>query len=446
MPMGRGQLVFACVVFFSIFLAGCNIVGTLEKTGCKMLPAGDMKDHCWQDAAVRLSMPSICYFIKGYKFGVVDNSPPMTKCFLRIAEKEKDPFICGKIVEGHPNGYTKDDCYMATAVAAKNYAFCDFIQNNESRGFGMFIISRDECYKQVGERPVYCAGEKEQVNCLSAKAIDLLDVSICADAEKKADQQLCLMNAIEGIQKKLMADDKAGWSSDQCKRFNDPTLKYTCSILAVAAFRQNEACGNILETQYNEMCKLLIQSQKELSSDYKEADKEKAIAECDKFTIDTFKGACLVSFGQELALTASNEADKALRDPLQMDAIEFYARGCNLIINKDTPPEAGFICIMLPSNVMAPEYCAKYKDEDVKDFCFELDAMDTGDCSKITDAENKKDCGNVAVVYYNAMRKRCGKLQGKEYETCQENFKTGFFMTGLGVRMPETMQKFMSGK
>jgi hypothetical protein len=442
--VGLKLYAIAVLAVLSVLLTGCSIVGTLEKTGCKMLPAGDLKDHCWQDAAVRLSMPSICYFIKGYKFDVVENSPPMTKCFLRIAEKEHDPFICEKIVEGHPNGYTKDDCRMATAIAAKNTAFCDLMQNNESRGFGIQIISRDECYRQVGERPVYCEGSKEPSKCLSQAAIDMLDVTICEDASAAKDQQICLMNAIEGIQNALVNGSNRDWNSDQCRNFNDPNLKYTCSIFAVAAFGQNKACGNILETQYNELCKLLIQYQKTLPSAYTEKDREKATAECGKFTIEMFKAACLISFGHEIELTASNE-DSATRTVMNKDALEFYMKGCDIISDKDIPPEAGFICIMLPSNVIEPQYCGKYDEQKMNDICYEVAAMESGDCSKITDSELKTDCKENALIYYKAMRKRCGSLAGDNYKNCQEQFKEGFFMQGLGVRMPETMQKFMSG-
>jgi hypothetical protein len=442
--MEKFQLI-AILAICSLFLAGCSVVGTLEKTGCKLLPAGNTKDHCWQDAAVRLSMPSICYFIQGYKFGGVANSPPMTKCFLRIAEKEHDPFICEKIIEGHPNGYTRDDCRMATAIAAKNTAFCDLVENNESRGFGMEIISRDACYMQVGQRPSYCEGSKEPAKCISAAAIEMLDVSICEDAPGVKDQQLCLMNAIEGIQAMMINGSDKGWSSDQCKRFNDPNLKYMCSIWAVAAFEQDKACGNILETQYNELCKLMVQYHRTLPEKYSEKEKEKAIADCDKFTIEEFKSMCLLSFGHELELTAGNEGPGDSKDIMNKDAVEFYIKGCDMLDEKQQPPEAMFICIMLPSNIVEKSFCGSYTDR-VKDLCLELVAMETGDCSKISDGEIRSDCKDGALVYYKAQQKRCGSLKGAAYEDCKESFKTGFFLQGLGVRIPETMQKFMNGK
>jgi hypothetical protein len=431
-----------------MLLTGCNAVGTLEKTGCKLLPAGNTKDHCWQDAAVRLSMPSVCYFIKGYKFDVVDNSPPMTKCFLRIAEKEKDATICNHIVEGHPNGYTKDDCYLATAIAAKNTGFCDLIQNNESR-MGV-VNSRESCYLSVGQRPTYCADSKEPAKCLSAIAIDMIDVSICEDASEKKDESLCLMNAIEGIQKKIMGTDNLDWNAEQCKKFNDPNLKYSCSLLAVAAFQKDAACNNILETQYNELCKLFIQFHKELPSKYTDTEKQKAITECGKFTILEFKGICMLAFGHELELTAGNEGPGSDRNEMYIDAIEFYFNGCKLVgaFEKDTPAEAAFVCMLLPGNILEPSFCANYKENDVKDFCYVLAAMQTGDCSNVKDSDAKTECKDIILPYYQAQERVCGKLRtdAEKHSECQKEYTTGYFMERLGVRMTETMKNFMKGK
>jgi hypothetical protein len=438
------------IVLFSFLVSGCSIIGTLEKTGCKLLPDGNTKDHCWQDAAVRLSMPSICYFIQGYKFGVVDNSPPMTKCFLRIAEKEKDPTICEKIVEGHPNGYTKIDCYLATAVAAKNTAFCDLIDKNESRGFGMFLTSREQCYLDAGSRPKYCSGESDMAKCLSAAAINMLDVTICEDGTTPTIKQMCLLNAIEGMQNRLTGNSNLSWNSAQCAKLNDPNLKYSCSILAVAAFQQNSACDNILETQYNELCRLMVQFQKTLPEKYSDAEKQKAINECAKFSIGQFKGFCLFSFGHELELTASNEGPGNDRDRMETDAIEMYLQGCELMGAKDDTigPEAGFICILLPGNLLEPRHCPTYNDLKIKDLCYELAAMQTGDCSKIQEAETKSDCKDGILTYYKAQEKICAKLKNDagKYRECQKDYAEGNFMQQLGVKMPDTMKKFMSGK
>jgi hypothetical protein len=445
----KKTLFLIILIIFSLLTTGCSIIGTLEKTGCKLLPAGNLKDHCWQDAAVRLSMPSVCYFIQGYKFGIVENSPPMTKCFLRIAEKEKDTSYCKHIVEGHPNGYTKADCYMATAIAAKNPGFCDLITVNESRGFGSFLTSREECYLQVGKRPVYCSGSEDQTKCLSAAAINMLDVTICEDGDKTSIKQMCLLNAMEGIQKKMMGNDSTGWNSAQCARFNDPNLKYTCAIFAVAAFQQDNACNLILETQYNEVCKLMVQFQKTLPNKYDEKEKEKATVACGKFTIQQFKGACLFSFGHELELTAGNEGPGDDRKIMEKDAIEFYFKGCTLMgaDEKDMSPEAGFMCVMLPYNILELEYCQEYKDQNTKDDCYAIAAMRTGDCSKIQDSETKADCKDGSLEYYKKQEKVCSRKKGnsEEYRDCQKTYAEGFFMQQLGVSMPETMKKFMKG-
>jgi hypothetical protein len=447
--MNKKILFLFILIILSILTTGCSVIGTLEKTGCKLLPAGNLKDHCWQDAAVRLSMPSICYFIQGYKFGVVENSPPMTKCFLRIAEKERDVSYCKHIVEGHPNGYTKNDCYMAAAVAAKNQGFCDLITVNESRGFGLILVSREACYSQVGKRPTYCVGESDQTKCLSAAAISMLDVTICEDGKTASIKQMCLLNAIEGIQQKMIGNDSADWNSAQCGRFNDPNLKYTCAIFAVAAFEKNEVCSIILETQYNEICKLMGQFHKTLPSKYDEKEKDKATAACNKFTIPEFKGACLFSFGHELELTAGNEAPGDDRKMMEKDAIEFYYKGCDLMgkDEKDISPEAGFMCIMMPYNVLEPEYCPEYKEKDMRDFCYTIAAMRTGDCSKIEDAESKQDCKEGSLEFYKAQEKICGKKKNnpEEYKTCQKDYAAGFFMQQLGVSMPEPMKRFMKG-
>lgn len=451
----RSVLIILVLIAFSFLITGCSVIGSLEKTGCKLLPAGNTKDHCWQDAAVRLSMPSICYFIKGYKFGVVDNSPPMTKCFMRIAEKDRDINICEHIVEGHPNGYTKIDCYWAAAIAAKSYGYCDYIEENQSRGFGMEMKSREACYAAVANRPAYCADSSdkqssEKLNCLSATAIDMVDVTVCEDAGTSKDKQLCLANAIEGIQTKMINDSKIFWRGEQCKQFNDPNLKYSCAIWATAAFDYSYTCDYILETQFNELCKLVAQFTKTIPSKYTDEEKTKAVTECNKFSIPEFKGFCLITFGHELELTASNEGAGEDRDKMEMDAIEFYYNGCAILDEKDKnlPAEATFVCVFSPLNLVQKKFCSEYKDTDLKDYCYTLDAMHTGDCSNVVSSEHRSDCKDSAIPYFKASEKICAKYKtdATKYSECQEDYTTGFFMQQLGVRMPETMKKFMKGK
>ncbi|MDT8358448.1 MAG: hypothetical protein RQ758_08110 [Methanomicrobiaceae archaeon] len=138
--------VLLCMVAF-IFSCGCGetldeVVGSAEEVACGGLSGSD-RDHCYQDAAVRKSDPSLCEEI--------EYGPPRSKCYLRIAEKEGDSALCGKLMiyPGSSGEYSRLECYQRVAVTKKDPAYCDMM-GTHSAGMLSGEYNREGCYRAIG--------------------------------------------------------------------------------------------------------------------------------------------------------------------------------------------------------------------------------------------------------------------------------------------------------
>lgn len=138
--------VFLCTGAF-IFSCGCDetldeVVGSAEEVACGGLSGSD-RDHCYQDAAVRMSDPSLCEEI--------EYGPPRSKCYMRIAEKEGDSDLCEKLMiyPGSSGEYSRLECYQKVAVTTDDPAYCDMM-GTDSAWMLSGEYNREGCYRAIG--------------------------------------------------------------------------------------------------------------------------------------------------------------------------------------------------------------------------------------------------------------------------------------------------------
>ena len=111
---------FVLSLFLLLTLSGCF-------SGCVACEAGGIfaergVDHCYQWLSVQTGDTTGCEKIPGT--GFEGQNPPKDKCYLLIAEKEKDPQPCANIVGGF-NSYTQDECYQGVGAGGGSADDCD---------------------------------------------------------------------------------------------------------------------------------------------------------------------------------------------------------------------------------------------------------------------------------------------------------------------------------
>lgn len=101
-------LVGSFLVVGLVTMTGC--LGELMAVYCSFLT---VNTHCYQKAAVMSSDPELCAKVsQPEEWKKAGSNPPKDKCYLMIAEKERDPKICDNIVGGI-GSYTKEECVQA---------------------------------------------------------------------------------------------------------------------------------------------------------------------------------------------------------------------------------------------------------------------------------------------------------------------------------------------
>lgn len=124
------------LLILPFLLTGC--LGESAEIICEIMPESD---HCFQAAAGQENDPAACEKIKGSKFASGNSNPPKDKCFLQIAENTGDLTICDKI-EGGPLSYTKEVCYLGTAIKHSNPAGCKMLSGADF----------DDCKSEVSKK------------------------------------------------------------------------------------------------------------------------------------------------------------------------------------------------------------------------------------------------------------------------------------------------------
>lgn len=163
----RIGLLFASLSLF--LFAGCidDVVGNIELFICDGLE-GNEADHCYQDAAIRMSNPEVCEDVQ--------RAAPKSKCYLLVAEKTGDLETCEDITPGFAT-YDKQQCYQLIAIQTQNASICNMMGNYQHYGNDISPggISKDICLEEVeaesgcnydSECPAICEGNvKWKMGC-----------------------------------------------------------------------------------------------------------------------------------------------------------------------------------------------------------------------------------------------------------------------------------------
>jgi hypothetical protein len=145
---------YPLLVFFliaAVISSGCMeldlLLGTIEAgicTNADLSSAGVDRDHCIQDAAIRKSDEELCRDI--------ERPPPESKCYMLIAEKERDPSYCENLEDnpGPTGEYSRFECLQRVAIAAGDPSICDKMGSASASMMIGGVFNKESCLREVG--------------------------------------------------------------------------------------------------------------------------------------------------------------------------------------------------------------------------------------------------------------------------------------------------------
>lgn len=415
--MKRGLLVLLILGLFLV--AGCTFIGKIESYGCAIVPGAKNKEHCYQDAAVRMSDPATCEKILGTEWDEGDGNPRKNKCYRRIAVKELNPKLCTKLEPGR-FAETKENCYTLVAMEAFNPAICSYIEND---------FLRDDCVRRVGEVEMFCNDAEDPIKCMIDKAVELNSLLICEQLGVDILQHRCIISAMDKLYRKGESP------ATDCSFFNDASDKYVC--WTHEAFRKKKAddCKNILEPDFKKLCEISL----DLHMPWPPTDffydewRNKFNAQCSSLDDKFLQALCWYHFGNEISDSLLVEYWTDVYEDARKHGSIAMLKGCPVLIQMDLekwiPETAGDIdlnCMMNALMIVSADDC-KDLEGDSKDFCLALASTETGTCSGIGDSGVRKDCEEVFLPMHKKVAKCLeeGKWTEDSWE-CQKDVKLDF--------------------
>ncbi|MBN2458410.1 hypothetical protein JXB31_04750 [Candidatus Woesearchaeota archaeon] len=422
--------------------SGCALLGKLESVGCGILPAGKNQEHCYQDAAVRMSSPATCDKILGYGWQEGDGNPRRNKCYRRIAVKTNDPSLCENLEPGRW-AEKKEDCYILVAKEMKDARVCDNIDADYTDSDGNPVYNtRQRCYSEVGSTPTYCAGLKDEelVGCLAKEAYNQDDITIC---EKTDQGVLCILNAGN-----LYLSEK-GWRipTDQCLYMNDAVNKYFCLMYDALMSGEKETCDHILEPKYNLICRVMsTYSDEEVNLKTDEA-RDEFKGWCSQLKEPAWKALCNFLYADNLydtwdGGTSNNDFDLAENIFIKDEANDAWLRFCEYDSEHFTElfgveaSEDPFSMQCIKNLILLADENCDQSDAGEKELCELFSAQYSGDCSGVKDSDMKSFCSNYLV----AAKEDINKCKAKESEgkptheslQCEDSAKNKLVIRVLG--------------
>jgi hypothetical protein len=423
---------YSLVVIILVF-SGC--IGQLEKIGCDVLPADDTKDHCYQDAAVRMGDPNVCDKIVGYKFSGQGENPPKDKCFMRIAIDSKDPTPCSRM-QGGMYGYFPGECYQEVAIAAKNPKICDMMGDfNISRGFGAVVVDKAKCYSLVGSQPTYCTGlgGENEIKCYVNESVNAANPLLCESVKEKTGQYSCLLEYAAAVQERMTSGKGGNFQYSSCSMFVDTKMKYECAFLGAGIFDQPAACSVIREANFKTMCEAIPKLMADTATD---AELTKMSSDCSQMTDTNLKAVCLLTLGLHESLMASSVEDDQRSEKLEIEGYENMLKACDSGIFTGSNTDMKKFCFGYLLLAERPEHCEKMKSADSKDNCFEIASIETGDCSPIRDASAKSECVSIFLPFHDKYFGKCDSFADlASQDKCIENQKGLVLETLFGTKL-----------
>lgn len=148
--MGTWYGLAALLILACVMAGGCteldHLLGTVELAVCDGNAAriADIdRDHCVQDAAIRMGDVELCREIA--------YAPPRTKCVMLIAEKSGDAMVCDQM-ENHPGSgeYSRLECLQRVAAKTGDASVCDGIGNDAVSYMFTGRITKETCIAAAG--------------------------------------------------------------------------------------------------------------------------------------------------------------------------------------------------------------------------------------------------------------------------------------------------------
>jgi hypothetical protein len=147
--MRPAHLIPALLLAALLLTGGCIdfYLGTAEVAVCQNAPVdavGVDKDHCIQDAAIRMSDEELC--------SDIEKLPPESKCYMLIAEKEMDPKYCEYMKDnpGPTGEYSRLECLQRVAIASGDPSVCEMMGSASSSSMFSGTFSQANCKQAVG--------------------------------------------------------------------------------------------------------------------------------------------------------------------------------------------------------------------------------------------------------------------------------------------------------
>jgi hypothetical protein len=99
--VGEKAPMILLLIFSSLFLSGCSLLGSVAEVGCNFAGGGKTAAHCYQEAAVEKNSEKVCDKApQGEEFKQAGSNPPQDKCYYMVAENKRDPDVCDNIKGG----------------------------------------------------------------------------------------------------------------------------------------------------------------------------------------------------------------------------------------------------------------------------------------------------------------------------------------------------------
>ena len=146
MKTGGATFFLIIAVVLAMLAAGC--AETAGDAVCANMPAGDARDHCYQQVAVQSGDVGFC--------NLIEEAGPASKCYIYLAEKDSN--YCSMMEKmpwyGRQGAYDVATCYYHVAQITKFGDYCVKESLINDQGWGNDLApggaSADRCLASLG--------------------------------------------------------------------------------------------------------------------------------------------------------------------------------------------------------------------------------------------------------------------------------------------------------
>lgn len=137
------------IIFSSLFLSGCSLLGNVTEIGCNFSGGGKNAAHCYQEAAIQQNDERVCDKApQGEEFKKAGSNPPKDKCHYSVAQNKRDPKICDNI-KGGMLSYDPVECKTKVLDSAEKEIKTKLDSSNGGKNLSSEELSKMQ--KQIEE-------------------------------------------------------------------------------------------------------------------------------------------------------------------------------------------------------------------------------------------------------------------------------------------------------